>query len=144
MKKIANCLVLRDTFSTDTTLGKWYINGEYFSFTLEDAVRGYGIKIDGHTALPEGDYRIVLSMSSRFKRIMPMIYTEDNQYEVVKGGIRFKGVRAHGGNKHEDTHACILVAKNKVDDRHIQGSMEAELTEKLKGYDEIYLTIKNS
>lgn len=136
-------LLIRDTFTKTTTSGKLYVDGDYFCYTLEDVVRGEGIKISGETAIPTGEYKVILSMSSRFKRLMPMVYTEDNQYEIIKGGISFKGVRLHGGNTHKDTHGCPLIAHNKIDDNTIQGSAEKDLVAELKPYSDITLTVKN-
>ena len=141
---MTNILLIRDTFSEQTTVGKLYINGEFFCYTLEDTVRAYGIKVPRYTAIPEGEYNVKLSESHRFKRLMPMIYTEDNEYEIKAGGIGFKGVRMHGGNTHEDTEGCVLVAHNRVDDKTIQGSAEKDLVAELKPYSEIKLTVKNS
>src|SRR5690606_14304558 len=105
MKK-ANLLLVRDTFTANSTTGRLYINGKYFCYTLEDVVRGYGIKVPGKTAIPAGTYQVMLTMSSRFNRLMPMLFTEENGYELKSGGISFKGIRLHGGNTHLNTEGC--------------------------------------
>lgn len=136
----------RKTYTVKSTIGELYVNDEYFCYTLEDVVRGENIKIHGNTAIPSGTYKVILSMSNRFQRVMPMIYTEPNKYELKSKGISFKGIRIHGGNTHLDTHGCPLVAKNKVNDDHIFGSMEKELTEKLEslgGIGSIIITNEN-
>lgn len=108
--------VVRDAFYEDTTMGKMFINGVFFGFTLEDKVRPK--KIKGETAIDSGEYEVVLSMSPRFKRIMPEILNVPN----------FVGVRIHGGNTHKDTEGCILVARNRNDKtRTIQGTLEKDL-----------------
>lgn len=139
--KEAKLLVIRDTFTDDTTIGKLFVNGEFFCYTLEDAVRDYGVKVKGDTAIPRGKYKVKISRSSRFKRLMPMVYTESNGYELVNGGISFKGIRIHGGNTHNNTEGCILVAHNKVNDKRIQGTAERELTELLSTFDKITLEV---
>ena len=138
-------LLIRDTFTENTTLGKLFANGTYFCHTLEDTVRAEGIKVYGHTAIPAGEYRVKLSKSSRFNRVMPMVYTEDNGYELKNGGIRFKGIRMHGGNTHRNTEGCILVAHNRLSDEVIQGTAERELVYLLEQFGEIEfkLTVKN-
>lgn len=143
MNKIAKIVVIRNEFFDDTTIGKMYINDEYFCWTLEDAVRAYGVKIKGATAIPVGIYKVKLSMSNRFKRIMPMVFTEKNGYELINGGISFLGIRIHGGNTHLNTDGCILVAKNRPKAKMIQGTMESTLVKILKEYDEITLQIIN-
>ena len=137
-------LLIRDTYTAQTTIGKLYINGVFFCHTLEDTVRGHGIKVNGHTAIPAGFYQVKRSISYRFKRDMLMIYTEPNGYELKNGGISFKGIRIHGGNTHANTEGCVLVAFNKINDTTIQGTAEYSLIAKIKELgDEINLTIKN-
>lgn len=124
--------VIRDSFTHSSSTGKMYVDGKYFGFTLEDTSRGENVKINRDTAIPTGIYVVALSESFRFKRLMPMVYTESNGYELKNKGISFKGIRIHGGNKSKDTEGCILVAKNKINDDCIQGSLEKELTEYIK------------
>lgn len=91
------------------TPGKFYINGVFHAYSLEDIVRdknGDGDlndpgeqKIAGKTAIPAGRYQVVLTLSNRFKRVMPLIVD-------VPG---FEGIRIHGGNTAEDTHGCPLI-----------------------------------
>lgn len=127
MKKL-KLKLYRDTYTLKSTAGKLFANDGYFCYTLEDVARPTGVKIKGHTALAPGIYKVGLSMSSRFKRLMPIIFTEANGYEAVNGGISFKGARFHGGNNHTHTDGCPLVAKNRIDADTIQGTEEARLT----------------
>jgi len=86
------------------TIGKLYIDGAYFCDTLEDVVRPNGIKVYGKTAIPAGEYKVILNMSNRFKQIMPLLLN-------VPG---FEGIRIHAGNTDADTNGCLLVGKNTV------------------------------
>lgn len=86
------------------TIGKLFINDEYICDTLEDVVRSEGIKVYGETAIPYGVYEIVLTMSPRFKKILPLLLNVPN----------FEGVRIHTGNTEKDTEGCILIGYNKV------------------------------
>lgn len=96
------------------TIGKLYIDGEYFCDTLEDKDRGLTddmtiseiskIKIKKETAIPTGTYKITITYSNRFKKNMPLI-------NDVKG---FEGIRIHSGNTDKDTEGCILVGFNKI------------------------------
>ena len=96
------------------TIGKLYIDGEYFCDTLEDKDRGLTdsmfvseiskIKIKKETAIPTGTYKVTITYSNRFKKNMPLI-------NDVKG---FEGIRIHSGNTDKDTEGCILVGFNKV------------------------------
>ena len=75
----------------DYTIGDLYVNNVWFSNTLEDKVRllnSYEDKVYGETAIPIGRYKVILSYSNRFKRILPEILNVDF----------FKGIRIHEGN----------------------------------------------
>lgn len=99
----------RKKYTPQTTIGQLYVDGKMLCHTIEDTVRPPGIKVMNHTAIPEGEYKIVLSMSSKFGRVLPMIYTEDNKYEVKLNGIGFKGIRIHKGHSHKSTSGCLIV-----------------------------------
>lgn len=86
------------------TIGKLFVNDEYICDTLEDVVRSEGIKVYGETAIPCGVYEIVLTMSPRFKKVLPLLLNVPH----------FEGVRIHTGNTEKDTEGCILVGYNKV------------------------------
>lgn len=88
---------MRKEFTQEVTLGELYIDNEFSCFVLEDAVRPE--KIYGETAIPAGEYQILLTISPRFKRVLPLLVD-------VPG---FDGIRIHPGNSHEDTHGCLLV-----------------------------------
>lgn len=96
--------VKRFAFKETYTIGKLFINGEYYCDTLEDKVRPQGVKIFGETAIPAGVYNVTMSYSVRFKKYMPEIENVPN----------FQGIRIHSGNTDKDTHGCILVGKNTV------------------------------
>ena len=93
--------VKRTAFKQHYTIGKMYINGLFICDTLEDVVREDGVKVYGQTAIPKGKYSVKLTMSNRFKTILPLI-------ENVP---MFEGIRIHG-NTDADTHGCILVGTN--------------------------------
>ena len=121
----------RLTMTSTTTIGKMYLNGEYFGYTLEDVNRD--TKIKHQTCIPAGLYKVVLTVSNRFKRLMPLLIDVPN----------FKGIRIHGGNTHKNTSGCPIVAKRRLDDNTIQGSLEKKLTSILKECDSIDIEIIN-
>lgn len=99
--------VIRRYKKEDYTIGDLYIDGKWFSNTLEDKVRELNKpedKVYGKTAIPEGTYEIKLTYSPRFKRILP---------EVLDVPL-FLGIRIHAGNTAEDSNGCILVGENKA------------------------------
>jgi hypothetical protein len=133
--------VKREFFSDSETLGSMFINDKFFCYTLEDFDRKLQAnqssseiafkKIYKKTAIPSGEYRVILSISNRFKRLMVEVLN-------VKG---FAGIRIHGGNTHENTDGCILVAKNRYIGKPssfgkivnwIQGTMETQLIREIQ------------
>jgi hypothetical protein len=94
--------LLRDTFGEAYTLGKLYVDGVYFGYTCEDKDRRLedgGVKIKNATAIPRGRYRVRLSFSNRFQKLMPEVLDVP----------QFSGIRIHGGNTHHDTEGCPLL-----------------------------------
>lgn len=94
--------LIRDTFSSICTIGQLSISGIPECYTLEDPVRE-GPKVSGRTAIPYGRYEIVITMSPRFKKRLPILLN-------VSG---FRGVRIHTGNTAADTEGCILVGRTR-------------------------------
>lgn len=99
--------VIRRYKKEDYTIGDLYIDGVWFSNTLEDKVRELNKpedKVYGKTAIPEGTYEVKLTYSPRFKRILP---------EVLDVPL-FLGIRIHSGNTADDSDGCILIGDNKA------------------------------
>lgn len=91
--------LIRDTFTETSTTGRLLIDGKFFCFVLEDVVRADGApKVHGKTAIPFGTYRIVITQSARFKRLLPLLVDVPN----------FSGIRIHPGNTSADTEGCLL------------------------------------
>lgn len=95
----------RKEFTEESTIGDLYINDSFFCFTLEDKVRK-GEKVYGKTAIPYGNYKVVIDYSTRFQRDMPHILD-------VSG---FQGVRIHSGNTAASTEGCVLLGFTKDKD----------------------------
>lgn len=96
--------LLREPSTPLATIGRLYLGGEPFCWTLEDPVRevpGEPVerwKIPGKTAIPAGRYGVILTQSPRFGRELPLL----------TGVPGFTAVRIHAGNRPEDTEGCIL------------------------------------
>lgn len=135
VKRIAK----KDTY----TIGKMYIDGEYFCDTLEDKDRNLSqstplstiksIKVDGSTAIPTGTYKLIVNMSPKFKRNLPRLLD-------VPG---FEGILIHRGNTDKDSAGCILVGENKEVGRVINSTpYEVKLTKLLQAaIEDITITI---
>ena len=100
-------LLIRDELEAEFTLGHFFIDGKSFGFTCEDRDRHLEDDLDniaknkvyGTTAIPRGKYKVTLSFSPHFKKVLPEIHD-------VPG---FEGIRIHGGNTAVDTLGCILL-----------------------------------
>ena len=85
--------------------GNWYV--------LEDKVReipGKPVqdwKVKGETAIPYGRYRVVISPSNGYRKLMPELL-------FVQG---FTGIRIHAGNTDADTEGCLLLGTSRGPDR---------------------------
>ncbi len=91
--------LIRDTFTPAETLGKLYIDRKYFCDTLEPPVVPNAQHPKG--AIPEGWYKVQLTRSPKFGRLLPLLY-------YVPG---FEGIRIHSGNNRDHTSGCILVGE---------------------------------
>lgn len=97
-------LTLKRTYKgPEYTIGKLYINKEYFCDTLEDAIRKE--KIYAETAIPFGKYEVTITYSPRFKKNLPLLLN-------VPG---FEGVRIHSGNNadYKEFLKNVIIPKDK-------------------------------
>ena len=99
--------VIRDQLTSDATLGQLLIDGVFECYTLEDYVRQEDApKVFGKTAIPYGEYDVVITHSPHFGRDLPLLCAVPN----------FEGVRIHPGNTPADTEGCLLVGVERGDD----------------------------
>lgn len=103
----------RKYFKEAYTIGNLYINGSFFSNTLEDKNRDVNkngkfdngeTKVYGETCIPFGTYKIIVNMSPKFKRELPRLLNVPS----------FEGVLIHRGNTAKDSAGCILIGENKA------------------------------
>lgn len=104
-------LIERKWLKDNYTIGRLYINGTFFCNTLEDKVRDINkngvfdngeYKVYSQTAIPYGEYEVVVNYSPKFKRELPRLLNVPH----------FEGILIHRGNKPEDSAGCILVGEN--------------------------------
>lgn len=93
------------------TVGRLYVNNEFFSNTLEDKIidkNKNGIfdngekKVYGESAIPYGKYKVVYNYSPKFGRNLPRLLDVPH----------FEGILIHPGNTAKDSFGCIFVGKN--------------------------------
>ncbi|MCE6987502.1 DUF5675 family protein [Dyadobacter sp. CY323] len=134
-----------------STLSTLSVDGKVHHFILEDADRGLDskmtlqqiadIKIKRETAIPTGRYKVIVSHSTRFKRLLPRLVD-------VPG---YSGILIHPGNYIRNTEGCLLpgLTNFKEDKEYCVGSSKSafeQLYEKIltawKHEDGIWITIK--
>lgn len=118
------------------TIGKLFIDGEYFCDTLEDTVRELGDdgsgKVYAKTAIPPGEYIVKLTQSAKFGRLLP---------ELLNVPF-FSAIRIHAGNTPADTEGCIIVGVN--DEKgmvHRSRETERKLMARLQGVSNITIEV---
>ena len=97
--------LIREPSKNGCTLGELLLDGVHEAWVVEDVVReipGKPVsewKVPGKTAIPQGKYRVVLTHSPRFGKVLPELL-------AVPG---FQGIRIHSGNTAADTEGCLIV-----------------------------------
>lgn len=105
------------------TIGIMYVNGTRFCETVEDADRGLDSSMDvltilakkqpGITAIPTGTYKVILTVSTKFKKKSWAAKYGGLVPELV--GVRgYSGVRIHPANYATELEGCIAPGENKV------------------------------
>ena len=134
--KGVNLLLIRDTFTKESTIGKLYINGESFCDTLENPYINNERNI---SCIPEGQYKVRL-------RLPRESATRDYLHLLVKDVPNRDWILFHIGNYPSQTQGCILVGngreQNVVNNSRL--AMDLVIKEILNlGGENINLIIKN-
>lgn len=100
----------RDTY----TIGRMYIDGEYYCDTFEDKDRGLTqdmplaeirrLKVWGETAIPAGHYLVTSAYWAKYRINVPLI-------NDVPG---YTGILIHNGRTEQHTTGCIIVGENRA------------------------------
>lgn len=121
-----NITVERKWKKDSYTIGCLYIDGEFYSNTLEDKDRGLTstmpleeikkIKQSSITAIPTGTYTIRMDVVSPKYSKQPWFVKNCNGARMPRlmNVPGFDGILMHTGNTAKDTDGCILVGKNDV------------------------------
>lgn len=137
MKLSLKRIALRPTY----TIGRLYIDGEYFCDTVEDTVRDLDRdgrfangeqKVYAQTAIPYGTYAVEVTYSPKFCRELPLL----------KDVPHFTGIRIHRGNTAGDSAGCIIVGENKEVGKVLNSTpYEQRITALLKGRTDVTIEI---
>lgn len=99
--------VQREKGDGKATMGKLYIDGQYFCHTLEPKYVNPGVKIMNQTAIPAGTYFLVMRDSPHFGRELPMLLNVPN----------FSFVLLHALNRVHETQGCIGIGFQRGSDQ---------------------------
>lgn len=133
-----NLLLQRQPSRDGCTIGRLAVDGVFDCWTLEDVVRD-GPKIAHQTAIPAGRYRVDITLSARFGRMLPVLLN-------VPG---FEGIRIHPGNTSADTEGCILVGQDRanasiVSSRLALGALQPKIAGAIAHHEDVFITIENA
>ena len=131
-----NLLLIRDTFTDNSTIGKLFINGELFCDTLENPYINNERNI---SCIPAGQYKVRL----RTERESATRYY---LHLLVKDVPNRSYILFHRGNTAKDTRGCILVGQSREQDRVNNSRLAMDLIVKEivnLGGENINLIIKN-
>ena len=131
-----NLLILRDTFTEESTLGELFVNGERFCDTLELPYRDNRRSV---SCIPIGRYKVRM----RYPRESA---TRDYLHLLVQDVPNRDYILFHRGNTAKDTRGCILVGLGSQQDIVNNSTLAMDLLMKEVinlGGENINLIIKN-
>ena len=131
-----NLLLIRDTFSKESTIGELFINGERICDTLENSWQDNQRNI---SCIPEGVYPVRL-------RLPRESATRDYLHLLVEDVENRSYILFHRGNSAKDTRGCILVGLGSQQDTVNNSTLAMDLLIKEiinLGGENINLIIKN-
>jgi len=131
-----NLLLIRDTFTEKSTIGKLFINGEFFCDTLENPYINNERNI---SCIPAGLYKVRLRLARESA-------TRDYLHLLVQDVPNRSYILFHRGNTAKDTSGCILVGNGRQQDavNNSRLAMDLVIKEILNlGGENINLIIKN-
>jgi hypothetical protein len=139
------------------TIGKLYINGVYFSDTIEDKDRGLDqsmseanilhLKVKHQTAIPTGTSEIKMTYSPKFaNRAWAKKYS--GKVVEITNVKAYSGVRIHPFNTAAESLGCIAVGRNLVKGKVLQSTIYYQklvddyISPALKRGEKVTITIK--
>ena len=152
-------ILVKRTFNCPNyCIGHMYIDGKYFSDTLEDCDRGLDDSMSieeikkrkkyGITAIPTGTYKVDMDTVSTLYDKKNRNYSRPYRHKMprllnVKG---YSGVLIHPGTTANYTLGCLLVGENKIKGKLInsQSTWKRLMDTLLKDKDNITITYERT
>lgn len=141
-------VIKREVYRETYTIGKLYIDNEFFCWTLEDKDRGLtqnmsveqikSMKVPGETAIPKGTYRVTLDVvSPKFSKYPFYMQTCGGKLPRLIDVKGYEGVLIHvadGPKRDSLVQGCIGIGNLSAEEYLMNGKkVFAELYNKLKG-----------
>ena len=131
-----NLLIIRDTFTDESTIGELFVNGERFCDTLELPYRDNKRSV---SCIPTGEYNVRLRY--------PRESATRNYLHLLVQNVKDRSyILFHRGNSAKDTRGCILVGQGSQQDVVYNSTLAMDLLMKEiinLGGTNIKLIIKN-
>ena len=131
-----NLLILRDTFTDNSTIGELFLNDEFMCDTLENPELN---NVRNISCIPEGQYNVRLRTARESA-------TRDYLHLLVQDVPNRDYILFHRGNSAKDTSGCILVGVGRQQDFVSNSTLAMDLLMKEiinLGGEKINLIIKN-
>ena len=135
--KGVNLLIIRDEFTDISTIGKLFLDGEIFCYTLELPYRDNQRSI---SCIPAGEYKVRMrtakESATRYYLHLLIEDVKDRTYILF-----------HRGNTAKDTRGCVLVGQSRQQNRVNNSTLAMDLLMKEivnLGGTNINLIIKNN
>ena len=131
-----NLLILRDTFTDNSTIGELFLNDEFMCDTLENPELN---NVRNISCIPEGQYNVRLRTAKESA-------TRDYLHLLVQEVPNRDYILFHIGNSPKDTSGCILVGIGREQDFVSNSTLAMDLLMKEiinLGGEKINLIIKN-
>lgn len=110
-------VVKRFADNRKASMGLFYINGIFETFTIEDEERE--VKVKGETRVPNGTYGISLRSEGSFHKRYVSKYGEMHKgmlcihnapnWKIINAGMEFQYILIHTGNTEKHTAGCLLL-----------------------------------
>ena len=105
-KEKAGLLIIRDTFTENSVIGKLYCNGEFISHTLELPWNNNKKRV---SCIPKGDYKCRVRLARESG-------SRDYVHLLVENVDSRSHILFHRGNVPSDSKGCILTGTHRAEE----------------------------